>query len=253
VSDKDQTRDAFLGGRVHVWQPKNGYRAGVDPVLLAAACPARPGDRVLELGCGVGVASLCLATRVDAVSVTGIERQADYAALARRNALEASLPVDIVEGDIADLPSDLRRLSFDHVIANPPYFLAGEGTGAQDRGRDNSFREDTPLHVWLKVARARLKPRGWLTIVQNTQRLPDVLASLDGFGTISVRALQSRLGRASGRFLLRARKGGRAPFHLLAPILVHEGAVHLEDGDSYTPEVRAVLREGAALDWPESR
>jgi tRNA1Val (adenine37-N6)-methyltransferase len=140
--------------------PKTVIARGLIPSFWQRPVP-RPGDRVLELGCGVGVASLCLATRVDAVSVTGIERQADYAALARRNALEASLPVDIVEAVTSrDLPSDLRRLSFDHVIANPPYFRAGEGTGAQDRGKDNSFREDTPLHVWLKVARARLKPRG---------------------------------------------------------------------------------------------
>jgi tRNA1Val (adenine37-N6)-methyltransferase len=86
VSGEDLTRDAFLGGRLHVWQPARGYRAGTDPVFLAAACPARSGEHVLELGCGVGVASLCLAARVEGLALTGVERQVDYAALARRNA-----------------------------------------------------------------------------------------------------------------------------------------------------------------------
>jgi len=253
VTDSGLTRDAFLGGRVHVWQPETGYRAGIDPVLLAAACPARSGDHVLELGCGVGVASLCLAVRVGGLTLTGVERQADYAALARRNADEAAAPLRIVEADITRLPAELRQMAFDQVIANPPYFRAGAGTAARDAGREASLREDTALRVWAEVARARLKPRGWLTLIQKAERLPDVLAVLDGFGSVSVRPLQSREGRAAGRVILRARKGGRAPFRLLAPVVLHEGDAHLEDGDSYTPGVQAVLRAGAALPWPDGR
>jgi tRNA1Val (adenine37-N6)-methyltransferase len=150
---------------VHVWQPKNGYRAGVDPVLLAAACPARPGDRVLELGCGVGVASLCLATRVDAVSVTGIERQADYAALARRNALRLHCrwtswrPTSPIYRPIcAGCPLTTSS-------PTPPIFLPGRALARRIGDGTIPFAR-TRHFVWLKVARARLKPRGWLTIVQ---------------------------------------------------------------------------------------
>ena len=50
----DLTCDDFLGGRLSIWQPRDGYRAGVDPVLLAASVPARAGQSVLELGCGTG-------------------------------------------------------------------------------------------------------------------------------------------------------------------------------------------------------
>jgi tRNA1(Val) A37 N6-methylase TrmN6 len=253
VTDNGLTRDAFLGGRLHAWQPARGYRAGTDPVLLAAACPARPGDHVLEPGCGVGVASLCLASRVAGLTLTGVERQAEYAALARRNAAEAGLPLEVVEADIVYLPAELRQMAFDQVIANPPYYRAGAGTAARDAGREASLREDTALRVWTEVARARLKPRGWLTMIQQTERLPDVLVALDGFGSISVRPLQSRDGRAAGRVILRARKGGRTPFRLLAPVVLHEGAAHLKDGESYAPEVQAVLRDGAALPWPEGR
>ena len=32
------SKDDFLGGAIKIWQPKNGYRAGMDPILLAANC-----------------------------------------------------------------------------------------------------------------------------------------------------------------------------------------------------------------------
>ena len=68
--------DAFLGGRLRIAQPISGYRAGADPVFLAASIPAVSGDEVLELGCGAGTAFLCLMARVNGVKVTGVERDA---------------------------------------------------------------------------------------------------------------------------------------------------------------------------------
>ena len=41
-----QSEDALLGGRVRLRQPVTGYRVAIDPVFLAAAVPAVPGDRV---------------------------------------------------------------------------------------------------------------------------------------------------------------------------------------------------------------
>jgi tRNA1(Val) A37 N6-methylase TrmN6 len=63
------TEDAFLGGQLRVRQLKSGHRAGHDAVLLAAATPARPGDRVADLGAGVGVAGLAVARRVAGIDL----------------------------------------------------------------------------------------------------------------------------------------------------------------------------------------
>ncbi len=114
------TSDKFLGGRVTAWQPKDGYRAATDPVLLAAAVDARTGQSVLELGCGVGVAILCLGARITDLSLVGVERQADYADLAVRNAGENGADFEGITADISSLPDALRIRSFDHVFFNPP-------------------------------------------------------------------------------------------------------------------------------------
>ncbi len=173
------TSDGFLGGRLTVLQPRRGYRAATDPVLLAAAVPASAGQSVLELGCGAGVASLCLAARVPGLRLAGLELQPAYAALARENAAMNGVALEVVEGDLSAMPAALRQ-SFDHVIANPPYYPAGGGTGAADPGRERAMREETPLATWIEAAVRRLAPRGVLSLIFGADRLPDALAALDG-------------------------------------------------------------------------
>ncbi len=254
MNDAGLTHDAYLNGQFRVWQPARGYRAGVDPVILAASVPARAGQSVLELGCGVGVASLALAARVPGLRLTGIEAQARYADLARDNAAEAGTALEVVTGDLAQMPATLRNRQFDHVIANPPYFLSDTRTAARDPGREAAHAEVTPLAGWIDAASRRTAPRGYLTVIHRAERLAALLPLVDArFGSIEVLPLVPRAGRAAGLVVLRARKGGRAPLCLHHGLVMHEGAAHDGDRESYGAALRAVLRDGAAMPWPRPR
>ncbi|WP_197917070.1 tRNA1(Val) (adenine(37)-N6)-methyltransferase [Thiosulfatihalobacter marinus] len=245
------TENGYLDGRVRIRQPARGYRAGVDPVLLAASVPARDGQRVLELGCGVGTALFCLGARVPGLELTGVELQAEYAALAQDNAAANRQAARIVTADLARLPGDLRQARFDHVLANPPYFDRGSSTMAEEPGREMAMGEATPLKSWVDVAARRLAPGGYASFIHRTERLPDLLVAMLGrLGSVEVLPLQARTGRAPGLVLVRARKGGRAAFCLHAPVVMHAGAAHDGDRESYTAQIRAVLRDGAALEFP---
>lgn len=242
----ETTQDSFLGGRVTARQPKVGYRAGTDPVLLAAACPAAAGDHVLDLGCGVGVAALCLLARVPGARVTGLELQPDYAALATENA--AGLQFTVVRGDVAAPPEDLRAKAFDHVICNPPYFPRAGGTASQDAAREVALREDVPLQTWVDAATRRLRPKGTLTMILRADRLDAYLRACDSrLGSHLVLPLASRAQKTAQRVIFRSRKGGRAGLQLLPPLVLHHGTQHIEDCDSFTNEAAKVLRGGAAL------
>ncbi|GAA6182484.1 methyltransferase [Shimia sp. NS0008-38b] len=242
------TKNDFLNGRVRLWQPKGGYRAGVDPVLLAASIPAKPGNLVLELGCGAGAAFMCLAARVQGLVCHGVEMQDTYAALARQNAAENHTDATIWGSDIADLPADLRHMQFDHVFANPPYFDRAASTAAHDPGRDFAMGEGTALAVWVAVAAKRLAAKGTATFIHRAERLPELLSLMQTkLGSLEVLPLQPRVGKDAGLVLVRGRKGGRAAFRLHAPVMLHEGEKHISDGESYTPQIRAVLRDGAPL------
>ena len=245
-SPDEVSQDAFLCGRLHLWQPVKGYRAATDPVLLAAACPAQQGQTVLDLGCGVGAAALCLGRRVPGVHLYGLELQPAYADLARRNAQDNAIPLQVVTGDLTDMPAALK-LGFDHVIANPPYYPRS-GSPSPIAARDTALRAETPLSVWIDAAARRLKPGGWLTLIAGAECLPELLTALPPrMGSASVLPLAPRAGRAALRILLRARKTGRAAFRLLAPLILHDGPIHDGDRESYTARAQAVLRELADL------
>ncbi|MDV4169502.1 tRNA1(Val) (adenine(37)-N6)-methyltransferase [Rhodovulum sp. FJ3] len=246
----DLTCDDFLGGRLSIWQPRDGYRAGVDPVLLAASVPARAGQSVLELGCGVGTASLCLGWRVAGLRLSGLELQADYADLARKNADHNGIKMDVVTGDLAQMPDVLRQQSFDHVIANPPYFLQSARSAAQDEGREIALAGETPLTLWFDAAIRRLNSKGQLTVIQRMERLPEMLSSLDSrVGSITVQPLGGRPGRPAKLVLMSAIKGSRAAFRLLEPIQMHTGVRHEGDSNDYPPAIDAVMRHGSPLVW----
>ncbi|HUN50175.1 MAG TPA: methyltransferase [Candidatus Sulfotelmatobacter sp.] len=238
-------RDDFLGGRLLLRQPERGVRAGSDAVLLAAAVPAQPGERVLELGCGAGAAMLCLAARLPGLMVTGLEIDAEAAGLAAANARQNGLAdrVAVIAGDIADPPATLPAEGFDHVFANPPFFAAGSGTPAPAPGRAKArMAPAADLDGWLRFAARMLRPGGSVTVIGRAERLDDLLAACRRrFGAIVLFPLWPGGGKPAKRVILQGRKGSRAGLRLAPGLVLHGG------GHAYTAAAEAVLRQGAAL------
>ncbi|KAG1713800.1 tRNA1(Val) (adenine(37)-N6)-methyltransferase [Nymphon striatum] len=247
----DTTKDAFLGGLLTLEQPTTGYRAGVDPVLLAASVPAFEGQSVLELGCGTGAALLCLGMRVPWLTLHGVELQHHYAELCRQNAVRNSIEAQIWTTDVRALPTDITSRTYNHVIINPPYFERTAGASSPAADRDIAFAGDTSTKDWIDTATRRLKPKGWLSMIHKADRLPDIMRAIDDrLGDLQVFPITGRIGRPADRIILRARKGARAPFRLHAAIALHDGPNHVEDGDDYRPEIRDVLRKGFEFRLP---
>ncbi len=234
------TENTLLGGRVRLLQPSRGYRVAVDAVLLAAAIEAASGERVLDLGAGVGAVGLCLAARVAGCTIVGIELQPRLAALAIRNAA-----LNSAEGRIRTVVHDLAQplspdlAAFDHVATNPPYLAAAVADPSPDPSKALATVESSAdLACWLMVAASALKPTGTLTIIHRSDRLEEIVGHLVrlGWDDVTVKHLPP-----AARVLIRARRTG-VPARRTSPPLV----LHRPEG-GYTEEAEAILRHAQPL------
>lgn len=239
MSGQDRTLDGFLGARLSIAQPKRGFRAGHDTVLLAAAVPAEVNARVLELGAGAGVASLCLAARVPGAHVLGVEIDAELVALANENAARNGM-ADRVRFELGDVAGVLGEGAYHHVFFNPPFYPPS-GHQSPNAARDRATRDsDAAVIVWTCIALAAVKEGGTVTAILRADRVEDMLVVGKGHGAV-VFPLFPRVSEASKRAIVQFLKDSRDPLRRAAGLILHEA------GGRNTDAAEAVLRHGAAL------
>jgi len=239
--------DQVLGGRVVLRQDRKGYRAGMDAALLAAACDAPAGARVLEIGCGVGGALLAAASRRPGASFTGIEANPAAAALARENVVANGMAerVDIIEADIGQRFHGLGLTPFDAAMANPPFFDDPAALRSPDEAKRQAWIAEGGLAAWTNFLVKGVREGGSITVIHRADRLADLLALLSPkAGSFQVRPIHAHADAPAKRVVVRALKTGRAPLQLLPPLVLHP-----RDGPKHTAEAEAILRGEAALTW----
>ena len=235
--------DELLGGRVRLIQPQGGLRAAIDPVLLAAAIPAKSGEQVLDAGCGTGAAALCLAARVAGVRVVGLDLQADLVALALESASLNAMSgrIAFFAGDILAPPPQIAETQFDHVMANPPYMRAGSGHVSPDRSRALASVEGAAdLASWVRFCVGRTQPGGSVTFIHRADRAAEVAALLVAAGADAAicplgpkRALIQGIAAGAGSAI---------------PSVCHLPGLTLHEADrAFSAGAEAILRHGQGL------
>ena len=227
----DVTEDAFLGGKLRLRQPKSGHRAGHDAILLAAATPACPGDRVVDLGAGVGAAGLAVARRIAGIAPVLVEIDEGLAELARANTSANAIAAETLVLDVTSRAENFAAVgltpeSVDVVLMNPPFNDAARHRASPDGARAIAHVAATEtLEEWIRASRRILKSGGNLAMIWRADGIADVLAALGrGFGSLMILPIHPDAGAPAIRVLVRATKGGRAPTRLLPGLVLNDEA-----------------------------
>lgn len=234
---QDTTYDGLLNKRVMVEQPAKGFRIAIDTVLMAAAVPAKAGDYVLDMGCGVGGAMLCLALRVPDVRVDGIDIQQELTTLCHRN-IERNNFSDRLRVFTADAPSHTPEKLYTHIMINPPYHDAAQHVGSDNPQKQRAhMMEKDAMQAWLTAADKMLYDTGTITIIHRADRADGLIATLSHLRPqIEILPLLPKADLPPKRIVLRTTKGA-AQIRTCKPLILHQS-----DG-KFTKEADAVLRD----------
>lgn len=245
----ETTRDAVLGGRLMLTQPKAGHRVGHDAILLAAAAPATA-RRMMDLGAGVGAAGLAFLTRCRQAEGVLVEIDPVLADLARANAAANGLsarcravPADVTALGRSAGPPEVAAGDADLVLMNPPYNARTTHNVSPHGGRALAHDATSDLlEGWVRSAYRCLAPGGTLCLIHRPQALAEILAALAGrFGAAELIPLFPAPGAPAARLIVRALKGRRTPPALLPGLVLAGG-----DGRP-SAAAEAILRDAQPL------
>ncbi|MCL2789901.1 MAG: methyltransferase [Desulfobulbus sp.] len=233
------TDDTLFGGRLVCRQPRDGYRFSMDAVLAAHFVQPRPGQRMLDLGCGCGIIGLLVCFRHPEVMVAGLESQEALAALAeenvRRNGFASRFAV--LRGDVRAIGALVPPESIDVIVCNPPY--GGRETGRLNRDTQAAHARHElqgTIDDFVRAAAFAVKNRGQVVFIYPARRCNVLLAAFQARRLTPKRLLpvySSPDAACACLVLVEARKNGGEQIDILTPFFIH----HRDGG--YSAAMRA--------------
>jgi tRNA1Val (adenine37-N6)-methyltransferase len=239
-NEAEETLDTLFGGRLKIFQKKQGYRFSIDALLLAYFAEPGPEDRAIDLGTGCGIVPLILLFRKKTKRITGVEIQPSLADLARRNAAlnRSSSRFQVWEDDLRKLDQRVKRESFDLVLTNPPYRKIGSGRVNPHSEKAVARHEiKATLDDVLRAAQYLLRDKGRLAMIYPASRTADLMRALNQhpLEPKRIQFVHSHEKDEARLVLVEAFKEGHAQVQVLPPFFVYDSA------KNYTPAAQELF------------
>jgi tRNA1(Val) A37 N6-methylase TrmN6 len=239
-NEAEETLDTLFGGRLKIFQKKQGYRFSIDALLLAHFAEPDPDDRIIDLGTGCGIVPLILFFRKKLKKITGVEVQPSLADLARRNAVlnRCSSRFQVWQDDLRKLEQRVKRETFNLVLTNPPYRKVGSGRINPHTEKAVARHEiQATLEEVLQAAHYLLKDKGRLDMIYPASRMADLVSGLSKHRLESKRLqfVHSHENDEARLVLVEALKEGHAQVKVLPPFFLYDSH------RNYTPAARELF------------
>lgn len=242
----ETTLDPFLGGRLHFFQPKRGYRFSVDAPLLAGFATVRPDDLAADLGAGCGVVGILLAQFYPFRRLVAVEVQEELAGLARRNVDRNGFceRIEVRHQDVNAFAAAETPGRYDLLVCNPPFQPVGATRPSTHRQRAVA-RQEILLQPddLFAAARRLLCPGGRMAMIHRPWRWPELRGLMERHTLNPTRVRQVLPGEdeAPNIILVEAVKDGIAELSEQAPLVL------FQKSGLYSEEAEALLKGGHPL------
>lgn len=236
---KDESIDDLQLNGLQLIQKEQGFRFGVDAVLLSHFANVKKKHRVIDLCTGTGIVSFLVYGKYKPQEVIGLEIQDDMVEMANRSSKlnDTSDIVKFVKGDLKDkaLLDSLGR--FDVVTVNPPYKLNNAGIlNPNDKLAIARHEIMCNLEDVIVSARRLLKDNGRMFIVHRPERLADIFGLMRKYKIEPkrVRLVQPNTKKAPNIVLVEGQRDGGAFLKWEETLYVYD------DNGNYSEEINRI-------------
>ena len=235
VNVDESVDDLQLKG-LNLIQKQQGFRFGVDAVLLSHFANIKNKHRVIDLCTGTGIVPFLAYGKYGPKEVIGIEIQEDMVEMANRSSLlnNTTDVVKFVHGDLKDKALLDSLGKFDVLTVNPPYKLNNAGIiNPNDKLAIARHEVMCTLEDVIIAARTLLKDNGRMFIVHRPERLADIFGIMRKYKIEPkrVRMVQPNTKKAPNIVLVEGQRDGGAFLKWEETLYVYD------DNGNYSEEI----------------
>ncbi|AGF59289.1 tRNA1(Val) (adenine(37)-N6)-methyltransferase [Clostridium saccharoperbutylacetonicum] len=235
----DETIDDLQLKELQLIQKKDGFKFGIDAVLLSDFAQVKKKHEVMDLCTGTGIIPFLIYGKYNPKSVYGLEIQEEMVDMAKRSVKLNSLEekVSFINEDLKNIEYLKKLKKFDVITVNPPYKLNNAGIiNPNDKLAIARHEILCNLEDVIYAARILLKDNGRLFMIHRPERLADIFTIMRKYKIEPkrVKMIHPKIGKAPNIVLVEGQRDGGAYLKWDAPLYVYD------ESGKYTKEIDSI-------------
>ncbi|WP_297637837.1 tRNA1(Val) (adenine(37)-N6)-methyltransferase [uncultured Clostridium sp.] len=220
-------------------QKKEGFKFGIDAVLLSYFANVKKRYRVIDLCTGTGIVPFLVKGKYNPASILGIEIQDEFVEMANRSIIINNCEdMEFIKEDLKNISAMKKIEKADVITVNPPYKLNNAGiVNPLDKLAIARHEVMCNLENVIEASRVLLKDNGRLFMVHRPERLADIIMLMRKYKIEPkrVQMVHPKLGKAPNIVLIEGQRDGGAFLKWEAPLYVYnnDGTVTDEINEIY--------------------